>query len=122
MNVKEYIASGVVESYVLGLATEAEQHAFETACQQYPEVLQARLQFELALEARLVQDAAPLPVELKNKIEASLKELDAPAPQTFSNTHTTPVRRLGVWKLAVAASVAALLGVLIWAVQLNEKN
>ena len=32
MNVKEYIQSGVVESYVLGLATDAEQKEFEQAC------------------------------------------------------------------------------------------
>jgi hypothetical protein len=35
VNVKEYILSGIVESYVLGLATEVEQQEFEALCKQY---------------------------------------------------------------------------------------
>jgi hypothetical protein len=50
MNVKEYISSGIVESYVLGLASEAERQEFEQNCVQYPEIAQARTAFELSLE------------------------------------------------------------------------
>jgi anti-sigma-K factor RskA len=122
VNVKEYISSGIVESYVLGLATEPERLEFETACQQYPEVLQARMQFEQALEAKLLQDAVAPPAGLKQKISDAINSSEAQEAQTFSNVHTAPVRRMGVWNVLAAASVAALIGVLIWAITLNAKN
>ena len=72
MNVKEYISSGIVESYVLGLVTEAERQEFEANAVQYPEILQAREAFELSLETALLQDAVPPPVHLKDKIRESI--------------------------------------------------
>jgi anti-sigma-K factor RskA len=122
VNVREYISSGVVENYVLGLATAAEQQEFEAMCQQYPEVLRARLQFEQSLETQLIQDAPPLPDVLKPKITASLQSLEAVEAETFSKPHTAPERRMGFWKILAAASVAALIGVLAWAINLNTKN
>lgn len=110
-----------MESYVLHLATEAERLEFEAMCQQYPEVLQARLQFEQALENQLVQDAVPLPEALKGKIADAVKTLDQPETETFSKPHAVPVRRMSFWKYVAAASVAALAGVLIWTVSLNKK-
>ena len=107
---------------MLGLATEAEQQEFEARCQQYPEVLQARLRFEEALEKQVMYDAAPPPTALKKRVIDSLKELNEPTTETFSKPHAAPVRRMGFWKILAAASVAALIGVLIWAVSLNEKN
>ena len=50
MNTQEYISSGIVESYVLGLASEEERREFEKMCNQHPEVLAARNAFEIALE------------------------------------------------------------------------
>lgn len=121
MNVREYIASGVVESYVLGLASEAEQQEFEAMCRQYPEVLQARLQFEQALENKLLHDAVPLPTTLKEKITSAILSLETPAEQTFSKPHTAAVHRIGFWQMLAAASIAALIGVLAWAISLNTK-
>ena len=46
MNVKEYIASGMIESYVMGLLTEPERREFEAVCVQHPEVAAARMAFE----------------------------------------------------------------------------
>ncbi len=52
MNVQDYISSGIVESYVLGLASPGEQAEFESMCKQYPEVIQARNDFENNIGAR----------------------------------------------------------------------
>jgi hypothetical protein len=57
VNVKEYILSGIVESYVLGLAPEVEQQEFEALCKQYPEIAKAKLEFELSLEVLLTKNA-----------------------------------------------------------------
>ena len=50
MNAKEYINSGVVESYVLGLADSAESAEFERMCAAHEEVRAARDAFEILLE------------------------------------------------------------------------
>src|SRR4051812_934148 len=91
-------------------------------CRQYPEVLQARLHFEQALESKLLHDAVPLPTTVKGKITEALSQLDEPAQETFSKPHTAPLRRIGFWPILAAASVAALIGVLIWAISLNTKT
>lgn len=121
MNVKEYISSGIIESYVLGLASEAERQEFEALCRQYPDVLQARLLFEQALEKQLLEDATPPSATLKKNIEDALKSEAALEEETFSKPHTTPVRHLSMWRLLAAASIAALAGVLVWAISLNKK-
>lgn len=120
MNVREYIASGIVESYVLGLATEAERQEFEAACLQYPEVLQARLQFEQALEQQLRHDATPPPDALKKKVMAELEQLAAPVEPTFSKPHRAPVH-MGVWKLLAAACFVLLAGSLVWAYLVTQR-
>lgn len=50
MNVKEYISSGIVEYYVLGLANDAERKEFERHCAHHPELVEARKAFEDVLE------------------------------------------------------------------------
>ena len=56
MNVKNYILSGVIESYVLGLSTETEQQEFEVLYKQYPQIAQAKLDFELSVETLLMKN------------------------------------------------------------------
>ncbi|MGH2552150.1 MAG: anti-sigma factor [Chitinophagaceae bacterium] len=68
MNIKEYISSGIVESYVLGLASEDERREFEQLCKQYPELLAIRNEFEMDLEKQAMENAISPPVDLKNKI------------------------------------------------------
>ena len=63
MNTQEYISSGIVESYVLGLASEEERIEFEQYCAQYPEVLAARTAFELSLENQAMENAIAPPAE-----------------------------------------------------------
>lgn len=121
MNVKEYISSGIIESYVLGLATEAERQELEHACAQYPEIAQAREAFELSLETTLLRDAVPPPVALKEKIKTSLLQADAPAYTDNPFEEETPVRSMGVWKWIAAASIILLAGAAYWAFHTNNK-
>ena len=107
MNVKEYIRSGVIESYVLGIATEAERQEFEQVCASYPEVAEARDQFERSLEAELMQDAVQPPVNVREKLLLQI------APPDTENDYAgervlTPVRRLNPWMWVAAASFILL--------------
>jgi hypothetical protein len=61
VNVKEYISSGIIESYVLGMTSEEERQEFEQACTQYPEIVKARESFELSLEQVLLQESIQPP-------------------------------------------------------------
>lgn len=120
MNVKEYINSGVVESYVLGMATEAERQEFEQMCASYPEIAEARDAFERSLEMVLLQDAPAPPDFLKEQIR---QQIYPPVIETAmaDEVYETPVRRLNPWKWIAAASVVLLAGAIYWGYSNNEK-
>lgn len=73
MNTQEYIQSGIIESYVLGMASPAEAAELEQLCLQYPEIKQALTNFELALEANTLAKAVAPPPHLKQQIFTALK-------------------------------------------------
>jgi anti-sigma-K factor RskA len=120
VNVKEYIQSGIVESYVLGLATDAERQEFEQVTTDYPEVAAARDAFERSLEEQLLQDAVAPPAFVKEKVF----HIISPAVTETGYQHQVeeaPVRRLNVWKWVAAASLILLAGAGIWAYTTNQK-
>ncbi len=86
MNLEDYISSGIVESYVLGLADEAERAAFEEMCQLHPEVKAARISFEDALELHAFQNVAAPPEGIKQSL---FRQLDIVAPD--SETPIVPI-------------------------------
>jgi anti-sigma-K factor RskA len=120
VNVKEYIQSGIVESYVLGLATDAERLEFERNCADYPEVAAARDAFERSLEEQLMQDAVAPPVFVKERILGAISPLTT-ENGTQEEAEEAPVRRMNVWKWVAAASLILLAGAGYWAYTTNEK-
>jgi anti-sigma-K factor RskA len=120
VNVKEYIRSGVIESYVLGIATEAERQEFEQTCAAYPEVAEARDQFERSLEAELMRDAVAPPASVKEKI---FREITPAVQETGypGEEEETPVRRMNPWKWIAAASLLLMAGAGYWAFTTNQK-
>ena len=74
MNIQEYILSGIIESYVLGLASPEERSEFEAMCATHPEIQKAKDEFEDSLQNYFMNDAdaiKPAP-ELKDKIFAEI--------------------------------------------------
>ena len=118
MNIQEYISSGIVESYVLGLASPEERSEFEQLCKQHSELLEARTAFELALEKQAMDNAIAPPAGLKNKI---LAKLDSPAAKVIT-MQQAPVKNLNWLKYASAACVALLAGSIYLNVSLSNKN
>lgn len=111
MNVQDYISSGIVESYVLGLASPEEQAEFETMCKQHPEVLQARIDFELSIEQQAMQNAVVPPPVLKQQIKEIV--LPAEVKATPINAGATVIQA-NWFKYAAAACAVLLAGSLIW--------
>jgi len=85
VNVNDYISSGIVESYVLGLADEAERAEFERMCAAHDEVRAARDAFELSLERQAQADAALPPHHVKSKLFAELSIALAATPEQELN-------------------------------------
>lgn len=73
MNIQEYISSGIVESYVLGLADTEERAEFERMCAAHPEVRKARELFELYLEEQAMSNAVAPSKNIKSKIFAEIE-------------------------------------------------
>jgi hypothetical protein len=104
VNIKEYISSGIVESYVLGLVSATERIEFESLCVQYPEILEARIAFEQSLEEQLLSDAKQPPQHLKQQIESKIAGLGPESYHEDVREVRTPVRNNGKWKWLAAAS------------------
>jgi len=120
VNVKEYIQSGILESYVLGLATDAERQEFEQVCADYPEVAAARDAFERSLEDQLLEVAVAPPSFVKERVFEAIR------PAVSENRlgeefHEAPVRRMNVWKWVAAASLILLAGAGYWGYNSNQK-
>lgn len=112
MNIQDYISSGIVESYVLGIADAAERAEFEQLCTQYPELLAARIEFEQMLEKNALDNAVMPPLELKERIMESVQSNPS---ITKSKVITMPndnsQRRSGGSRFLVAACVILLAGI-----------
>lgn len=122
MNVKEYISSGIIESYVLGMVTEEERQEFEQACAQYPDISRARESFELSLEQVLLQDAIEPPVAIKGKIETLLfQEPETEAIVEQADEREGLIRKIGLWRWMAAASIILLAGAIFWGITSNQK-
>lgn len=119
MNVQEYISSGIVESYVLGLASAEEQAEFESMCRQYQEVLQARISFEEAMQKQAMQNAVAPPPALKQQImEATLRSEAKVIPIDTSKA----LKKTNWLKYAVAACAILLAGSLFWNISQYNRN
>ena len=106
MNVQEYILSGVVESYVLGLSGDEERAEFERMCAAHSEVRAARDAFEQLLEKQLVSQAIAPPSNLKSKIIADIEiENDKRQGKKVVSMKKLPSVQSGWLRYVAAASV-----------------
>jgi anti-sigma-K factor RskA len=122
VNIGEYIASGILESYVLGQLSSSEMKAVEEMAAKYPAIKQELSAIELGLEAFAMSMQVKPPAHLKNKIKAQLFTQESPSLNTNSapinkissdsivNPDSSILRQLKFYKLAFAASVALLIG------------
>jgi anti-sigma-K factor RskA len=109
VNIKEYISSGIIESYVLGLASPEEATEFERMCAAHQEVRAARDAFELEMEKQAMDRAIAPPAHLKSKIFAEIEiESDSNDVQPVYRI-PKPVVRAGWMKFLAAASLILLL-------------
>lgn len=115
MNVKDYITSGIIESYVLGLATSEERAEFERFCAEYPELTAARDEFEQSVEKFALANAVKPPESVKVRFLEAIQNSPSLNQSKNSNMEktTTPVRQMrpgGFLRFMAAASILLLIG------------
>jgi len=120
VNIKEYISSGVVEGYVLGLLTAQERFEFEQYCEAYPELKEARTAFELALEKQAMENSIIPPADLRQKIASKIFDENKTAP--VIPIQATPPGKFNWAKFVAAASVILLVGAIWWSMNLKNEN
>ena len=109
MNIQEYISSGVIESYVLGLASPEERVEFEKMCALYPELITARNSFELAIEKQAFQNSVPPPAGSKEKTWATIQQSATKNTSKIISMESGKSRSSGLRWLAAASVVLFLL-------------
>lgn len=123
MNIEEYIASGILESYVAGAATEQERREVECMAKIYPEL---RLELDalgVAMEAFTQATAVEPPEGLKEMIMSDIEEessespLETPVIEMHGENQRTSMRS---WQGLAVACVVAIVVMGIWAVSLNN--
>ena len=108
MNIKEYISSGVVESYVLGLLTAQERFEFEQYCEAYPELKAARDAFELAIEKQAMENAVTPPANVKEKVFSVIQQKAASNTSKIVGMEPTTRKSSGLRWMAAASIILFL--------------
>jgi anti-sigma-K factor RskA len=106
VNKEEIISSGLLELYVMGKTTAAENAMVETACAEFPEVKAEVIEIEIAMEKYACAHAHPVNESVKQKIFTSLNFTD---PIAQKQSLTSNVVSINKYKYIAAASVALLL-------------
>jgi anti-sigma-K factor RskA len=123
VNIKEYISSGIVESYVLGLASTEERTEFEVLCRQYPELVQARNEFEITIEETLLASGTVSPGNVKEGLMNTIRQ-DFPINEKklVVMENTSRSNSFSPMRWVAAASIVLLLGASYFAYDFYNRN
>lgn len=113
MEPKEYIESGILESFVLGELSEKESEKVMEMAGKYPEVREAIEAIELALEKSGFENAVEVPPALEQQIKS---RLFADHVSNHSKTEYQKVNKnnFSFWKAAAIILIAISSGFNIW--------
>ncbi len=108
MDIKEYISSGIIESYVMGLCTHEEKNEMELLRRQYPELNKAVLQFETILENNLLRNTTDPGDATDERILQALQALQPPVNDLNKSQFKVHNFR---WLKVLTAAAVLLLGI-----------
>lgn len=116
MDIREYISSGVIENYVLGLASQEESMEVKRMAAVYPEVQDAIDSYQKTLEDYGKLQAVSPPPALKSRIMQALheeiKKDQSGTTPIFKGDNTLPALRR--WKqIAAAASILLVVSLVL---------
>lgn len=118
MDIKAYIESGIIESYVLGIADEQETAELEQLAKTHAEIKSAISHFEAEMERHALNNAIQPPAFVKDNVWKALEqewvedlpaEIATPDEITNAQQEAAPVivmeQKAAKWKYIAAASV-----------------
>jgi anti-sigma-K factor RskA len=125
VDIKEYISSGILESYVLGNASEQERREVECLSSIYPELKKELDALSISLEKYAEANAVAPPSYLRDKIFAEINSLETKETQTGGKiisiqSGQKSSRPLNYWLAAASVALLAVSAVLF--IQLSNKN
>jgi anti-sigma-K factor RskA len=113
VNIQEYISTGIIESYVLGLASSPERAEFEAMCSAHPEIQKARDEFEQSLEKYFLDNSGMVKAApwLKEKIFAEIQVASSSNQKTQERAAVYPLQAVKTdwWRFIAVAAVILLL-------------
>ena len=118
MNIQEYISSGIIELYVMGVSTSEEKLELEALRLQYPELNKAILDFEIELEENILRSSTLPSLATDERILKNFETLQIPLI-------TKPNIRKIKWIRLFAAAAILLLAVcsyFIYSLMSNNKK
>ena len=118
MNIEAYIRSGILELYVLGLASPEEIKEVEDLASKHPEIQQEINEIRQALESYTLAHQVQPPAALKAKTLERLENTPIQKPKTTSTSNDKPVLQEPpstpkLTALAIGALILALIGACI---------
>lgn len=146
MNTQEYISSGIIEAYLLGLASDEEARELMLLSEKYPDIRIAMEEAQETLDTFGALHRQQPPAHLKNKIWAAIENeeqttnnnrssghvvdaisQDVPSSASLNaaqeqHAHRTGSNRIILWKYAAAASIALMTGSIIFSYSLFSNN
>ncbi len=131
MNTSEYIASGIIEQYVLGDVSPQEKKEVECMSHIYPEIQAELIQVQQALEGFAMDNAIEVPKHVKQNIfaqiekeESELKATVIPTAKVVSiNQEQSVTTNINYKKYLVAASIIFVIAIAgLFAVLNNNYN
>ena len=128
MNIQEYISSGIIQAYVLGLASEEEKREFEELVAVHPGLQQAREAFEMSLEQHAMANGVKPPQQVKDRFLEAIRDPSRSNPSlnpskiiTMEN-EKVPVRQTGMARYVAAAAVIIVIGLGWFAFSAHQQN
>ncbi|NNE54898.1 MAG: anti-sigma factor [Flavobacteriales bacterium] len=107
MDIKEYISSGILESYVLDAVSPQEKQEVECMSHIYPEINEELVRLQDTMESLADFLATDPPKELKNRVLQAIEDVEQLSADSEEKESETIVRTMvpAAWRGLVAASV-----------------
>lgn len=131
MDTKEYIASGILESYAMGVASDQEVREVECLTAIYPELKSELENIQLKVEEYVQSLAVAAPSASKENILSAIKTIKQDSPltkvETDNKLKVAPIKAGKVFalqpylKFATAASILVIVGLGLLFKQLQTK-
>lgn len=123
MDIKEYIASGIIDNYVVGAVSDQERQEVQCLSKIYPEIAEELRSAQRTLEKFAEHIAVPPPIELKSKIMASIastkQEKEVPIVPI---TGKKPNDKFGGRQLRLVAAAATILFIVSSLLYFSERT